>query len=153
MSDFMRIERSHRPWEPAHGATLIETLNYYDQPLSGIIEQDGSYYLFDCVAGHLDDRHLWCYRHLTDAELDAVRSSEPGEPARQLLAELLTEGPFVVAVADDEGGILGAHEVDNLEPDTLRTAVDLILDEFRVDTARRSELASQFTERLLNQAS
>jgi hypothetical protein len=131
MADTIQVERWHRPWEPAKDARLLETLNYYDMPLSGIVEQHGVKHLFDCIAGHLEHQHLWVYRCLTDQELAEIEEPDTPERLRSVLDDLLSRGPMTLAVADDDDGIWGSTVVDSLENSEIRDAFERIIDDFQ----------------------
>lgn len=130
MAEPIRIERWSRPWEPAKDARLVETLNYYDIPLSGIIEQGGDRYLFMCLEGQMGTTHVWAYRALTDQELSRLENTEGPEALGTVMEELLDQGSLTIAVASDEEGIFGAGEAATIQPAALEAAVDHIVEEF-----------------------
>lgn len=130
MPETIRIERGERPWHPAGDVRLIEELNYNDMPLCGVLEQSGSMYLFLCLAGPLESAHLWGYRTLSAEDLAAIAGADGPERLAQIVDELMSGGPIIVAVASDEEGILGTTQVRSIDDKELRTAIDRILREF-----------------------
>lgn len=130
MAELIRIVGWSRPWEPAKDARLVETLNYYDMPLSGIIEQGGNRYLFICLAGQMGNTHLWAYRALTDNELSRLEGTDGPEALGTVMEELLEQGPLTIVVASDEEGVFGATEAPTTQPAALEAAVDHIVEEF-----------------------
>lgn len=130
MAELIRIERWSRPWEPAKDARLVETLNYYDMPLSGIVEQGGDRYLFMCLAGQIGTTHLWAYRALADQDLSRLEGADGPEALGTVMGELLEQGPLTIVVASDEEGVFGATEAPTTQPAALEAAVDHIVEEF-----------------------
>lgn len=129
MAELIRIERWSRPWEPAKDARLVETLNYYDMPLSGIIEQGGDRYLFMCLAGQMGTTHLWAYRALANQDLSRLEGADGPEALGTVMEELLEQGPLTIAVASEEEGVFGAAEAPTTERAALEVAVDRIVEE------------------------
>jgi hypothetical protein len=73
MSDLVRLSRGASPWQPTPTAEIVEIFNEYDQPLLGVFRQDGAYYLFDCLWGHVEMLSVWMYTHLTESELMSLK--------------------------------------------------------------------------------
>lgn len=139
MADTIHVERWCPPWQPSRDAELIETLNYYDMPLVGIVRQHGVDYLFSCITGHTEPIHSWAYVLLTAGDRERIREASP-EQLRDIVQELLSTGPMVLAIASDESGTYGGLEIDSL--DDFDSAVHDLVDEFRryvEEEARRAE--------------
>jgi hypothetical protein len=133
MADTIQVQRWSRPWEPAGDARLVRELDYWDMPLAGVIEQHGVQHLFACLAGHLSSTHLWLYRSLTNAELAQIERTKEPEELRGVVDELLAPGgSMVLAIADDDAGILGATTIDSLEDAELRAAIRRISEDLNV---------------------
>lgn len=129
MSDPIKIERWARPWAPADDAELVETLDYQDMPLAGIVRQGDASYLFTCLAGELLSSHVWAYRPLTSTDRDRLAAADSPEGLSRIADEILSGGPLVIAVATDDDGILGSTEVDSSSDVELAGAVDRISEE------------------------
>lgn len=76
MTDEIVLQEGSAPWKPSPEAKLVETLNYYDIPLAGVIAQRGSHYLFACIEGQAADFNLWAYRLLEERELPNISKPE-----------------------------------------------------------------------------
>jgi hypothetical protein len=100
MSDLLLPEQGARPWLPASNATALEILNEYDVPLSGLVEQGGTTYLYTCLFGELEDLNIWAYARLDEAEVERITSlldDELGAAIDQALADRM----LIVAIASD----------------------------------------------------
>jgi hypothetical protein len=61
MDQQIHLRLGAEPWRPADTARLSKVLNHYDVPLAGILKQHGSYFLFECLEGEVQDANLWAY--------------------------------------------------------------------------------------------
>jgi hypothetical protein len=86
---------------PVDGTSVVETLNYYDGPLSAILDVDGLAFLAECESGHLDTTQVWSYKVLTPGTLsefaDFTGSSQQLEA---WLDARLTLAPVVLVRAE-----------------------------------------------------
>lgn len=99
MSDLLP-EQGARPWLPASNVTALTVLNEYDIPLSGLIEQDGTTYLYVCLLGELEDLNVWAYAQLDKAESARLGSLVDDELA-VAIDEALANRMLIMALADD----------------------------------------------------
>lgn len=100
MSDLLLPEQGARPWLPASNVTALEVLNQYDVPLSGLIEQGGTTYLYACLLGEMEDLNIWAYGRLDEDEVNRLTSlldDELGAAIDKVLANRM----LVVAIASD----------------------------------------------------
>jgi hypothetical protein len=100
MSDLLLPEQGARPWLPASNVTAIETLNEYNIPLSGLIEQGGTTYLYACLLGELEDVNIWAYARLDEDEKERLTSLVEDELAAAIEAAL-ADRMLVIAMAGD----------------------------------------------------
>lgn len=97
MADLIRLERGLPPWKPTAQARTT-TFHRFSRPLIGLIEQDGSEYLFWCAFGEAAEVSMWIYTHLTPKEAAILRTSA-GEGRDALIARLAE------VTADDRSAI------------------------------------------------
>jgi hypothetical protein len=104
MSDQVQLTPGARPWLPSAESEPVETLNYYDGPLLGIVRQQGVPYLFRCLAGELGSAQIWLYGTLTEHDSDALRTAEGDE--LDVVVDRLSRGPVTIALAGQTDGLL-----------------------------------------------
>jgi len=100
MSDLLLPEQGARPWLPASNVTALTTLNQYDIPLSGLIQQGETVFLYTCLLGELEDQNVWAYSRLSEAEVEGLNSLLDDELAAAT-DDALADRMLVVAVASD----------------------------------------------------
>lgn len=100
MSDLLLPEYGARPWLPASNVTALEVLNLYDIPLSGLIEQGGTTYLYACLLGEMDDLNIWAYGRLDEGEVSRL-TSLLGDELEAAIDEMLANRMLVAAIASD----------------------------------------------------
>jgi hypothetical protein len=100
MSDLLLPEQGARPWLPASNVTALEILNEYDVPLSGLVEQGGTAYLYACLFGELEDLNIWAYARLNEAEVERLRSLVDDDLGT-VIDEALADRMLIVAIASD----------------------------------------------------
>jgi hypothetical protein len=93
-------EQGARPWLPASNVTAVMTLNQYDIPLSGLVEQNGATYLYVCLLGELEELNIWAYAPLGDPEGHRLVTLRDDELAAAI-DEALANRMLIVALADD----------------------------------------------------
>ena len=89
MSDLLLPEHGARPWLPASNVTALEVLNQYDIPLSGLIQQDGTTYLYACLLGEMEDLNIWAYGRLDEDEVSRLTSLLLGDELQAAIDEML----------------------------------------------------------------
>ena len=67
-------EHGARSWLPASNVRPVLVLNEYDIPLSGLISQNDTTYLYACMRGELEDLDIWAYAQLTEQEAGKLTS-------------------------------------------------------------------------------
>jgi hypothetical protein len=100
MSDLLLPEQDARPWLPAGNVTALATLNEYDIPLSGLIEQGGTTFLYVCLLGELEELNIWAYSRPSQPELDRLTALVDDDLAAAIDAAL-ADRVLVVALAHD----------------------------------------------------
>lgn len=98
MSDQIQIHLGSRPWQPAGGTSLMEVYDFQDHPVSGVLEQAGTTYLFSWIVGDLDRASIWIYTPLSSADLRKLEETA-GESFWSTFGELLNRPPFTAVVA------------------------------------------------------
>jgi len=98
MSDLLLPEQGARPWLPAGDVKPLVTLNEYNIPLAGLIEQGGITYLYACVFGEMEDVNVWAYSRLGDVEI-ARLTSLTEDALADAIRTALEDRMLVVAVA------------------------------------------------------
>ncbi len=61
MTGQIHLRLGAQPWRPADTARPSKILNHYDIPLAGILKQHGSFFLFECLEGEVQEANLWAY--------------------------------------------------------------------------------------------
>ncbi len=105
MSDQILLVRGMLPWTPSPGAELLKVYHRYDQPLQGILDQDGALYLFECVAGEVGPWSVWIYSYVQASEVAALDEAE-GEEFEALVAHSRAERPCKLALSMENAGIV-----------------------------------------------
>lgn len=100
MSNLLLPEQGARPWLPADNVTTVATLNVYNVPLSGLIEQGGTIFLYACLLGELEDQNVWAYSRLDAAEAQRL-TSLTDEELSAAIDDALANRMLIVAVASD----------------------------------------------------
>lgn len=100
MPDLLTLEPGAHPWLPASDVTPLETLNEYNIPLIGLVEQGGMTYLYACLFGEVEDTNIWAYSGLEEAEAERLRSLT-GEALADAIKASLENRMLVVAIAFD----------------------------------------------------
>src|SRR5580692_2492767 len=98
MSDLLHPDQGARPWLPASNVTVLEVLNEYDVPLSGLVDQGGTTYLYSCLFGEMDDANIWAYGRVDEVEVEQLRSLLDGDLAAAI-DTALTDRMLIVAIA------------------------------------------------------
>jgi hypothetical protein len=98
MSDLLSIHIGERPWMPSPDAEEVETLDFYNIPLAGLLTQHGATYLFVCAAGEEETANVWLYAHLNEQEASDLLGAREKELVREM-ARCLTQRHVVAALA------------------------------------------------------
>lgn len=118
----MKIELGRAPWKPTVDTILLEEYNYYNIPLSGLIQQEevwadmagGPYYgevfyLFANIVGPDEDVSVWGYVKMTPQQIEDLENLDP-EPFRAKVRTLM-EKPCVIAVMVEGHGITNSWSI------------------------------------------
>jgi hypothetical protein len=100
MTDLLLPQQGARPWLPADNVLARQTLDLYNIPLAGLIEQDGKRYVFACLVGEIEPLNVWAYAHVTDDEVNRLLSLVDDDLA-VAIDQVLTNRMLVVAMASD----------------------------------------------------
>jgi hypothetical protein len=107
MADMIEIVRGARPWAPGPGSELIETYDYWDRPLAGLIRQHGQLFLFDCLAGVVEEESLWAYTPVVGTVPEELRM--PNDDIRRAIRREMRQVRDATFVLEREGdGIVAA---------------------------------------------
>jgi hypothetical protein len=129
MSDLLHLQEGARPWLPADDVRPLDTLNEYNIPLAGLIEQGGTTFLYSCLLGELEELNIWAYVLVDESESERLMSLL-GDDLAAAMRESLTDRPVMAALAHDHelqywlrvapgpGGALGIAErfIEELRP-------------------------------------
>lgn len=107
MSDQIQLAIGAVPWCPSPDSKLVEEYAHYDMPLSGLIEQAGCTYLFECVEGVGMNFNIWAYAPVTPREAEQLNRLD-GEELTEAIGGLLEAGPITVALAAEDQVATGA---------------------------------------------
>jgi len=127
MSDVIRVAHGQTPWQP-YGSEVIEVFNFYDQPLMGIIRQDGCLYLFDCLYGHVEGLSLWLYSLIQESDAQELANASADE-FDHIRGRLHASERGVMAIAIDDVGIVANGLVENV-PESISEVVGILVDEY-----------------------
>jgi hypothetical protein len=135
MADHIELALGARPWHPSGATEDVIILDRYDMPLSGIVEQHGSSYLFRCMAGELDDGNLWLYVLLDYAGRQSLLKAE-GDDLDLVMDNLTAGRPITLAIASSQDGIFlhaTTQAADTRHETVARgiAAIETAMDEYR----------------------
>jgi hypothetical protein len=105
----MREVAGHRPWRPFDGAELVETWDFYDMPLSGLLRVGPELIVFACEDGELSDWNVWTYVDVAPDEVEAIARAEN---VREAIESLRLSHPYAVGVANDAHGLVRLAAID-----------------------------------------
>ena len=100
MSDLIQIDAGARPWMPSASTELIATLDEYNVPLAGLIEQHGVTFLFVCAAGEEEPDNVWLYSLVSAEEIQALTEAS-GRQILGVMADSLKHRIVVAGLAED----------------------------------------------------
>ena len=73
------VETGACPWQPTPRTRELSRYRMADDlPLTGVVEQVGSLYLYQCVLGHVEQVNIWTYTPLLRHEHCAIEEATPG---------------------------------------------------------------------------
>jgi hypothetical protein len=130
------------PWRPNSTASLVDVYHRYDIPLVGIVEDDDTQYLFQCLAGHADDVSVWAYTPVTEREQEVLEEADP-EFLVQVQMGFSRGRPVEVAIATEDDGVLLSIQSFALE-DTTRIS-ELLAAAIRADHRARAKLEASLS--------
>src|ERR1039458_3192847 len=103
MSDLIRLEHGQLPWKPTVDSQNIRVYDEYDIPLTGVIQQDGCFYLFNCSAGRLQLGSMWFYNLISSADLAALDDLE-GEEFEKYSSERASQDRLIATKRGPRSG-------------------------------------------------
>lgn len=113
MSDQIQLAVGAVPWCPSPDARMIAEYARYDMPLSGLIEQAGRTYLFECIEGAGMDFNVWAYAPITGRQIASLNRLD-GERLTKAIGDVLEADTVTVALASEDhvvtGTLVEAHE-------------------------------------------
>lgn len=114
----VQLQRGMRPWQPTSASELVETYDFYDMPLMGVIDQGGRKYLFQCLAGQVEPFSLWSYVPLTTDDIAYLEEVDGERFASRVLAFEERTTHFAAALnLDDDIGIVAWVDVRDVPDD------------------------------------
>ena len=128
MSDQIQFALGHAPWQPSMHSRLLEVFREYDRPLRGVIEQEGNYFMFECIAGELERTSYWLYFRLESFELQELRGLG-GEAFDKVMANIFSSRPGRIAIAVEDAGIVADAELSSLKD--IGSAVEILGEQFQ----------------------
>jgi hypothetical protein len=111
MADMINIELGAMPWEPTRDSELVETYDYWDQPLAGVIRQHGQAFLFDCLKGVAESESLWAYTPLIGLNQEGLHGAV-SDIRRLIREELRHAGGVTLALEREGSGIVATRQGD-----------------------------------------
>lgn len=143
MSDQIQLAVGAVPWCPSPDARMVEEYARYDMPLSGLIEQAGRTYLFECIEGAGMDFNVWAYVPVTGRQVAALNRLD-GERLTKAIGDALEADTVTVALANDDhvvtGTVVEAHESQS--SGILKAALARIRQALRYDLSIADALAT-----------
>jgi hypothetical protein len=142
MSDQIRLEVGHQPWKPSPDSQMVVEYQYYDIPLSGILEQDGQQYMFVCLDGADENLSVWWYTLINAEQRQWMESATTAEEFHERLHTTNFEGWSRLALATQRHGIFDYEDVPD-EAEGMGEAFKALLDRLDSlkDEAHHRELA------------
>jgi hypothetical protein len=108
----LRVEAGACPWQPTPGAHEIARYRMVkDLPLLGVVEQDGSLFLYQCVLGEAEQVNIWTYTPLLAHERHAIEDASPRR-ATELIARL-GRRPGQIAIAHRSVGLIAVRPLSH----------------------------------------
>jgi hypothetical protein len=105
MGDQISIQQGFPPWQPTEDTELLETYDFYDMPLAGLVLQGGNRYVFWCEAGKTEDSSLWAYLQVDERDLSVLENSDDLYTG---IVAIRGDKPLVVAISREGHGIVSS---------------------------------------------
>ena len=108
--DAFVVESGASPWQPTPRTRELVRYRSSDEiPLVGVIEQDGSSYLYQCVLGQAEEVNIWLYTPLLPCERDVIESASPRK-ANELFARF-SRRDGRLAIAHNSVGVIAVRHL------------------------------------------
>lgn len=111
MSDQIRLEAGHQPWKPSSSSKIVVEYQYYDIPLSGVLEQEGQEYLFVCMDGADENVSVWWYTLINPEQRELIEGATTTDEFHERLHRTNFEGWSRIALATQRHGIFDYEDV------------------------------------------
>jgi hypothetical protein len=123
VSDLIQLRIGERPWLPTPKTESIEIFGHYDMPISGLIKQGETLFVFDCVEGHVMAGNIWIYAQVDSEEAERLTGAEGDE--FDILFDQTFTGRSVMAALAVDGHIRSGAQIDpeKIEKDGLLKAI------------------------------
>lgn len=141
MTDQIHLRLGAPPWHPADTVRLGKILNHYDIPLAGILKQHGSYFLFECLEGEVQDKNLWAYVPISRS-LARKLGHLTGERLKAAMHEAYRDQPITVAMALNGQIELGACVEIRTEESRRHEAIQAVKRKADRDSSAANALAA-----------
>ncbi len=123
----------------------METFNFYDQPLQGVIEQGGCKYLFDCLYGHVEGLSLWLYTLVLTTEVDSLLNADSDQEFDRIRWQLHSAEPGLLAIAVEDYGIIVSGVVEDV-PHEIQPMVSELVRQYQATVQQLSSHANEAEE-------
>ena len=113
MSDLVALQLRQPPWKPTPDTEVVAEYQYYDVPLTGVIRQGETEYLFSCLDGHDDTLSLWWFVAITPEQRAQIEGCEHPD-YDQLLRTMNFKGWSRLAFATQRLGLVDVEDVEDV---------------------------------------
>lgn len=112
---------------------MVAVFNEYDKPLTGIVEQQGCHYFFDCFYGHIEGLSVWMYSLIQEDAAEAMFAAN-AEEFKELQSQAHRYAPARLVLAVEDLGIVSTSVLDSLAPEDVKRAIDELYESYREQT-------------------
>jgi hypothetical protein len=102
------------PWQPTPRTREVARYRMADDlPLTGVVEQEGSLFLYRCVLGHAEQVNIWTYTPLLPQEQREIEGAS-SRRATELIARF-GRRPGQIAIAHRSVGLIAVRPLTDAE--------------------------------------
>ena len=108
------VEAGACPWQPTPQTRELTRYRMADDfPLTGVLEQGGSLYLYHCVLGHVEQVNIWTYTPLLRHEQRAIEEATPRRAGALIARYSRRAGQ--IAIAHRSVGLIAIRPLNDAE--------------------------------------
>jgi len=108
------VEAGACPWQPTPRTREVARYRMADDlPLTGVVEQGGALFLYQCVLGHVEQVNIWTYTPLLPHEHREIHDATPRH-ASALIARF-SRRPGQIAIAHRSVGLIAIRPLNDAE--------------------------------------